>query len=70
MSSLAQMCITEGIKYLVWIRTDDTTDELYRVAGAESLDEALAVIAGAGVSLDRICVTQPLAFRLDVNGGS
>lgn len=58
--------LLDEYKYLVFIRTDDKTDETYRVATAESEEEVLGIIAEAAVGINRIMVTRPCVWKLEV----
>lgn len=53
-------------RYLVFIRTDDKGDELYRAVGAESQEDVLEIIAGEGVSMNRVIITRPASFMLQI----
>lgn len=55
------------VPFLVWIRTDEGADELYRLLTADTLDEVFKIITGVNVPMDRIVVTSsPLTLSLVV----
>lgn len=62
--------ITTTEKYLVWVRTEDANDELYRVATADNAEEVLDIIAGAHVPMSLITITSaPMKWQLRIMEG-
>jgi hypothetical protein len=53
-------------EFLVFIRTEHPTDQLYRAVGAKDKNEVMTIIASLDVPIGRVVVARPVSLAMQL----